>query len=152
MRFACKSTNRPFPSSKKTHFQSEAKCEAIDMKMIFNYDANKTHFHNKGFALSLVLKVRFFGNRKWPISTQCTRVQVLQFPWPLLYKQGVEKSHSDSHSVIKVTSTIYPNLNLTSMKGDGLKFLSSSPRIFSSRVPLALLSRNALLIALTSSY
>ena len=37
------------------------------MKMIFNYDANKTHFHNKGFALSLVLKMRFFGTRKWPI-------------------------------------------------------------------------------------
>ena len=31
------------------------------------YDANKTHFHNKGFALSLVLKVRVFGTRKWPI-------------------------------------------------------------------------------------
>ena len=60
--------NRPFPSSKKSHFQSEAKCEAIDMKMIFNYDANKTHFHDKGFALSLVLKVRFFGTRKWPIA------------------------------------------------------------------------------------
>ena len=59
--------NRPFPSSIKSHFQSEAKCEAIDMKMSFNYDANKTHFHNKGFALSLVLKVRFFGTRKWPI-------------------------------------------------------------------------------------
>ena len=59
--------NRPFPSSKKSHFQSEAKCEAIDMKMIFNYDANKTLFHNKGFALSLVLKARFFGTRKWSI-------------------------------------------------------------------------------------
>ena len=58
--------NRPFPSSKKSHFQSEAKCEAIDMKMIFNCDVNKTHFHNKGFALNLVLKVRF-GTRKWPI-------------------------------------------------------------------------------------
>ena len=51
--------NMPFPSSKKSHFQSEAKCVAIDMKMIFNYDANKTHFHNKGFALSLVLKAKF---------------------------------------------------------------------------------------------
>ena len=60
-------SKRPFPSSKKSHFQNEAKCEAIDMKMIFNYYANKTHFHNKGFALSLVLKVRFFGTRKWPI-------------------------------------------------------------------------------------
>ena len=60
--------NRPFPSSKKSHFQSEAKCEAIDMKMTFNYYANISHFHNKGFALSLVLKVRFFGTRKWPIA------------------------------------------------------------------------------------
>ena len=60
-------TNRPFPSSKKSHFQNEAKCEAIDMEIIFNYYANKTHFHNKGFALSLVLKLRFFGTWKWPI-------------------------------------------------------------------------------------
>ena len=29
------------------------------MKMIFNYDANKTHFHNKGFALNLVSRVSF---------------------------------------------------------------------------------------------
>ena len=29
--------------------------------------ANKAHFHMKGFALSLVLKVRVFGIRKWPI-------------------------------------------------------------------------------------
>ena len=36
------------------------------MKMIFHYDANKTHFRNKSFALSLVLKVRFFGTLKWP--------------------------------------------------------------------------------------
>ena len=45
-------------------FKSEAKCEAIDTKMIFNYDANKTHFHNKGFALSLALKVRFFPRKR----------------------------------------------------------------------------------------
>ena len=63
------SQNRPFPSSKKSYFQSEAKCEAIDMKMIFNCDENKTHFHNKGFALSLVLKVRFFGTRERRIKT-----------------------------------------------------------------------------------
>ena len=62
-----RASNRPFPSSKKSHLQGEAKCEAIDMKMIFNYDANKTHFHNKGFALSLVLKVRVFGTPKWVI-------------------------------------------------------------------------------------
>ena len=59
--------NRPFPSSKKFHFQNEAKCETFVVEMSFNYDANKTHFHNKGFALSLVLKVKLFGTRKWPI-------------------------------------------------------------------------------------
>jgi len=65
MQFYC--FNRPFPSSKKSRFQSEAKCEAIDMKMIFHSHGNKTHFHINGFALSLVLKKRFFGTRKWPI-------------------------------------------------------------------------------------
>ena len=61
------SCNRPFPSSKKFHFQNEAKCKTFVVEMSFNYDANKTHFHNKGFALSLVLKVKLFGTRKWPI-------------------------------------------------------------------------------------
>ena len=59
--------NRPFPSSKKFHFQNEAKCETFVVEMSFNYDANKTHFHHKGFAHSLVLKVKRFGTRKWPI-------------------------------------------------------------------------------------
>ena len=47
------------------------------MKMIFNYDANKTHFHNKGFALSLVLKVRFFKTRKWPIRSTMAGYEAL---------------------------------------------------------------------------
>ena len=59
--------NRPFPGSKKFHFQNEAKYETFVVEMSFNYDANKTHFQNKGFALSLVLKVKLFGTRKWPI-------------------------------------------------------------------------------------
>ena len=37
------------------------------MKMSFNSHAKKTRFHRKGFALSLVLKVRVFGSRKWPV-------------------------------------------------------------------------------------
>ena len=51
----------------KPMFQSAAKWEIIDMKMFFfHFHTNKTHFHNQGFALSLVLKVRVFGTRKWP--------------------------------------------------------------------------------------
>ena len=54
------------------HFNSQEELKTklmqhFGVKMIFNYDANKTHFHDKGFALSLVLKVRFFGTWKWPI-------------------------------------------------------------------------------------
>ena len=37
------------------------------MEMIFHSHANKTHFHKKGCALGLKLKVRVFGNRNWPI-------------------------------------------------------------------------------------
>ena len=53
-------------------FQSNAKWEAIDMKMGFYSHANKTHFHEKGFALSLVFKVRVFGTPKWPIRVPFT--------------------------------------------------------------------------------
>ena len=37
------------------------------VKMIFYYHAKKTHFHKKGFAPDLVLKVGVFETRKWPI-------------------------------------------------------------------------------------
>ena len=62
-----KKGNRPFPSSKKFHFQNEAKCETFVLETSFICIIIKTHFHNKGFALSLVLKVKLFGTRKWPI-------------------------------------------------------------------------------------
>ena len=48
-------------------FQNEARCSAFDMEIIFHSHANKTHFHEKGCAPSLILKVRVFGTRKWPI-------------------------------------------------------------------------------------
>ena len=38
-------------------FQCEAKCETIDMKIIFYSHANIILLNKKGFALSLVLKV-----------------------------------------------------------------------------------------------
>ena len=53
-----------YPSCPKPQFQSEAKCKAIDMYC----RANKTHFHKKGFALSLVLKGKRFRNRRWSIA------------------------------------------------------------------------------------
>ena len=40
------------------------------MEIIFHSHASKTHFHKKGCASSLILKVRVFGTRKWPIGAQ----------------------------------------------------------------------------------
>ena len=37
--------------------------------MFFYSRAFETHFHNKGFSVSLVLKVTVFGTWKWTIDT-----------------------------------------------------------------------------------
>ena len=68
------SGNRLFPSSKTFHFQNEAKCETFVVEMSFICIIIKTHFHNKSFALSLVLKVKLFGTRKSPITSVQTRL------------------------------------------------------------------------------
>ena len=59
--------NRPFPSSHGPLFQNEGRCSAFDMEIIFHSHASKTHLHKKGCAPSLILKVRVFGTRKWPV-------------------------------------------------------------------------------------
>ena len=51
-------------------YQNEVKCSAFDMEMILYSHANKTHFHKKDCALGLILKVRVFGTRKWPIKLE----------------------------------------------------------------------------------
>ena len=58
---------RLFQSSPGPLFQNEGRCSAFDLEIIFYSHANKTHFHKKGCAPSLILKVRVFGVRKWPI-------------------------------------------------------------------------------------
>ena len=57
----------PFPSSPGPLYQNEVNCSAFDMEMIFHSHASKIHFRKKGCALGLILKVRVFGTRKWPI-------------------------------------------------------------------------------------
>ena len=61
------SGNKPLPSFPGPLYQNEVKCSAFDMEMIFHSHANITHFDKKGCALGLILKVRVFGTRKWPI-------------------------------------------------------------------------------------
>ena len=59
--------NRPFPSSPGPLYQNEVKCSTFDEEMIFHSHANKIHIHKKCCTLDLILEVRVFGTRKWPI-------------------------------------------------------------------------------------
>ena len=49
-------------------YQNEVKCSTFDMEMILHSHANKSHFHKNGCALGLILIVRVFGIRKWPVA------------------------------------------------------------------------------------
>ena len=49
------------------HTETLATQVTFDMEIFFYSHANKTHFHKKGCALGLILKVRVFETRKWPI-------------------------------------------------------------------------------------
>ena len=61
-------TNSPFPSCLATSVLKRM------ILMIFYSHVNKTHFHSKGFALSLILKARVFGTQKWPLLVQFRQV------------------------------------------------------------------------------
>ena len=54
----------PFPSSKTSHFQNEAKYKSFLVKMSFNCMRIKTDFHINGFALSVALKQSLGEPRK----------------------------------------------------------------------------------------
>ena len=57
----------PFPSSLGPLYQNEVNRSSFDMEMIF-HSLEKTHFHKNGCALGLIVKVRGFETRKWPIT------------------------------------------------------------------------------------
>ena len=61
--------NRPncLKLSQSLCFRAKLSGKSLIWNGFFYFHANKTHFHNQGFALSLVLKVSVFGTRKWPI-------------------------------------------------------------------------------------
>ena len=58
---------RPFPSSKNSHFQNEAKCKTFLAKMSFICTRIKKDYHINSFALSLAFKLRLEVTRKGPI-------------------------------------------------------------------------------------
>ena len=78
--------NKPFPSSLGLCFKTSVGAQPFDTEIIFHSHANKTNFHKKGCEPSLILKVRVFGTRKWPIRTNRVKGVVL-FYFFLLVKQ-----------------------------------------------------------------
>ena len=71
-------SNRPFPSCLKPLFQGEAKCEAIDMKMVFIHMQTKLIFTKRGFALSLVSNDESFWNLL-PVVNNSVTTNVVKF-------------------------------------------------------------------------
>ena len=62
------SENRSILSYPWLLYQKEVKCSAFDMGVILYSHGNKTHFHNKGCALGVILEVTVFGTQKWPLT------------------------------------------------------------------------------------
>ena len=97
----------PVPSSLGPLYQNEVKCSAFDMEMIFHSHANKTHFHKKDCGLGLILKVRVFGTRKWPIERK-------KYRWPkqdhtsLSNPRGIHRI-VNSNKIINLTSLWHMN-------------------------------------------
>ena len=48
-------------------FKARLSSKSLTRKWRYYSHGNKTHFHKKSFALSLVLTLRVFGTRKWSI-------------------------------------------------------------------------------------
>ena len=71
-------------------YQNEIKGSAFDMEMIFHSHANKTHFHMKGCARGLTLKVRVFGTRKWPIHYFYINHDALCLPYKILHTAFIQ--------------------------------------------------------------
>ena len=72
------------------------------MEMIFHCRGNKSHFHKKGCALGLILKVRVSGTRKWPIKKTTSGILF-------------HKSHKKKNLAVKYI-TVLPLLNTKKKK------------------------------------
>ena len=113
----------------KPLFQSEAKCRAIDMTMSFYSLANKTHFHNKGLAHGLALKVRGFGTRKWPIESCWRKFDIEQTfrCWTIFFLQLEETMLN----LVAITRPPYnPTGKFTSIQKRNSKCIGISKRTF----------------------
>ena len=128
--------NRPFPSYPGPLYQNEVKCSAFDMQMILHCHANKTKFHKKGCALSLILKVRDFGTRKWPIVHQTAFFFSTLVSWTLNEQRRI----SSKRLALLLTSFELPGLNALHVRStlhQKYNFLSLELGLGRVQIPLA---------------
>ena len=94
-RYKCRTITYRKNNGNKPLFQSEAKCESyIDMKMSFYSHANDTHFHKKGFSLSLVFKVRVFVTLSVKYVNELIRSEYCSCLFVVVVRNGnVSRSH-----------------------------------------------------------
>ena len=74
--------NKPFPSSLGLCIKRRLSSQPLIWKC-FSFSCKKTNFHKKGCALDLLLKVRVFGTRKWPITKHFITRKSTVSPLPL---------------------------------------------------------------------
>ena len=81
------------PSSPGPLYQNKGGCSAFDMEIFFHSHTNKTHFHKKGRATSLILKLRVFGNSEVAYcKKQCLCLQERQVNLIILFPGEIIKS------------------------------------------------------------
>ena len=93
------------------------------MKIIFYYQANKTHFHKKCYALGLVSRACVFGTRKWLIADVQYHVPIyLQHYFPSTIQNTVPSATFPSipsllllFSGIRSSGSIIAGLELVSL-------------------------------------
>ena len=85
-------------------YENKVKWSAFDMEMIFHSRANKTHFHKKGCALGLILKVGVFGTQKWPV--RCKKCSE-QTPLTKKKKKNLSKRHIMKVNALVVKQPLY---------------------------------------------
>ena len=104
----------PFPSCRKPLFQSEAKCDAVDMKNDFFYSPAteaKLIFTRKVLYLASFCRMIVFGTRKWTINF-FTRI--------LMQRMGKTKEHSKMKEIaqgeVKLKTVYSSRLNMSNIE------------------------------------
>ena len=104
-------------------YQSEVKCSASDMEMIFHSHGNKTHFHKKGCALGLILNLRVFGTWKWLIGHR-------------IDYNGVGALRGQRHYPAKINPSTPPPPSGAPSGGRELSYLSPHSSIRTPKTPI----------------